>query len=253
MVADAGVGDRTDRANVKQEEHDASGVRDDVGLRRQRGIDGRQNQQDDPQSNEPGPGLAPAVEEDGNQGRHEGRQDHPARVDEPAEKVVQRDRPQEDEGCLLKPEPVEVARDEEGDHAEHRQHLIDHRHQRGEWHAERVIGDRQRGADRCFRQDDHQQQPLLAQRLVVVARRRYQRHQAAPQPRKRGRAILGNSQRRIHSWTPSSSRRAAQTNRADDGFHQGGCQTLSLHRARPVRRRRARLGGPECPMPRAPR
>ena len=118
VIADAGVGDRADRADVKQEEHDARGIRDDVCLGRQRGIERGQHQQDEPQRDEPGPGLAPAVEEDGDERRQERRQNHSARVDEPAEKVVKRDRSEEDDERLLKPEPFEVAREEERDHAE---------------------------------------------------------------------------------------------------------------------------------------
>ena len=112
---------------------------------------------------------------------------------------MQRDRSQKDDQRLLKPEPLEVARHEEGDDAGDRQHLIDHWHQRGERHAEAVVGERQGGADRRFRQDDDQQQPLLAERLVVVARRRHERHQARPQACKRGRTVLGDGQRRVHS------------------------------------------------------
>ena len=121
MVADAGVGDRADRADVKQEEHDARGVRDDVCLGRQGGIERGQGQQDDPQRDEPGPGLASAVEEDGDERRQEGRQNHPARVDEAAEKVMKRNRSEENDERLLKPEALEVAREEERDHAEDRQ------------------------------------------------------------------------------------------------------------------------------------
>jgi hypothetical protein len=53
------------------------------------------------------------VEENGDERCQERREDDPARVEEPAEKVVQRDRSEEDDERLLKPEPIEVARDEE--------------------------------------------------------------------------------------------------------------------------------------------
>ena len=75
----------------------------------------------DPQRDEPGPRLACAVEEDGDERRQERRQNHSARVDEAAEKVMERNRSDEDDQRLLKPEALEVARHEEHDHADDRQ------------------------------------------------------------------------------------------------------------------------------------
>ncbi len=96
---------------LNRQQGDARGIRERMRLGRERGVDGGQDEQDEPQRDEPGPRLAPAVEEDGDERRQERREDHAARVDEPAEKVVQRDRPDEDDERLLKAEPFEVARD----------------------------------------------------------------------------------------------------------------------------------------------
>jgi hypothetical protein len=69
---------------------------------------------------------------------------------------MKRNRSEKNDERLLKPEALEVAREEERDHAEDRQRLVNDRHERRERHAENVIGDRQGRTSRRFRQDDDQ-------------------------------------------------------------------------------------------------
>jgi hypothetical protein len=198
VIADAGVGQGADAADVEQQEGDVRGLRERRRLGCERGVEDRQHDQDHPQRDEPGPRLPAAVEQDGDERRQERREDHAARIDEPAEKVVQRDRSDEDDQCLLKAEPLEVARDQEDDHAGDGEDLIDDRHQRGERHAEVVEGHRQRRADRRLGEDDDQEEPFLAERFLVIARRRDERHQTRPQAFKTARPVVVNRQRRVH-------------------------------------------------------
>ena len=111
---------------------------------------------------------------------------------------MERNRSEEDDERLLKAEALEVARHEEHDHADDCRQLVHDGHECRDRNAEHEIGNRQGWTGRRLRQDDHQQQPFLAERLVIVARHLHERHQARPQAFET-RTVLGQSQRRVHS------------------------------------------------------